>query len=170
MVGYRYEGLAPGVHRGLPSPSLTMIVTVDEPLVLAAHADPRQAPDAYDAMVGGLHTRPALIAHTGRQFGVQVSLRPLAARALMGVPAGELSSLDVRLYDVLGGVATELTERLREAADWEGRFAVLERALLRLLGANAERLLRDPEVAEAWRLLTASAGRLRVDDIARRVG
>jgi AraC-like DNA-binding protein len=168
MVGYRHEGLAPGVHRGLPSPALTMIVTVDEPLVLAAHADPRQAPDTYDAMVGGLHTRPALISHAGRQFGVQVSLQPFAARALMGMPAGELSSLDCRLDDVLGAAAVELTERMRAAQDWQGRFAALERALLALL--PAERRPWDPEVGEAWRLVTASSGRLRVDDIARRVG
>jgi AraC-like DNA-binding protein len=170
IVGYRHEGLAAGLHRGLPSPFLTMIVTVDEPLVLAAHADLRQAPDAYDAMVAGLHTRPALIAHAGRQFGVQVSLRPLAARALLGLPAGELSSLDCRLDDVLGRAAAELTDRLRAATDWAGRFAALERTLLRVLGTNAERRRWDPEVGEAWRLVTASAGRLRVDEIARRVG
>jgi AraC-like DNA-binding protein len=170
LVGYRHEGLAPGLHRGLPSPSLTMIVTVDEPLALAAHADPRQRPDAYDAMVAGLHTRPALIAHPGRQFGVLVSLRPLAARALLGIPAGELGSLDCRLDDVMGPAAAELTARFRAATDWDGRFAEVERTLLRLLGANASRRRCDPEVDEAWRLVTASAGRLRVDEIAHRVG
>lgn len=168
IVGYRHEGLAPGVHRGLPSPYLTLIVTADEPLVLAAHADPDQPPDSYDAMVGGLHTRPALIAHTGRQFGVQVSLTPAGARALLGAPAGVLVALDCHLTDVLGMPAAELTERFRAAPTWPARFAALERALLRALrddgGAAA------PEIGEAWRLTTAAAGRLRVDEIARRVG
>jgi len=38
--GYRQQGLPPGRHRGLPSPYLTLIVTFDEPLVIAAHPAP----------------------------------------------------------------------------------------------------------------------------------
>lgn len=58
-VGYAQDGLDPAVHRGLPSPTLTLIVTLDDPLEIAAHPDPAQAPGRYEAMVGGLHTRPA---------------------------------------------------------------------------------------------------------------
>ena len=36
-AGYRQAGVAPRRHRGLPSPSLTFIITLDEPLVIAAH-------------------------------------------------------------------------------------------------------------------------------------
>ena len=168
VVGYRHEGLAPGVHRGLPSPHLTLVVTADEPMELAAHADPAQAPDRYDALVGGLHTRPALIAHEGRQFGVQVSLTPLGSRALLGRPAAELAAVDCHLDEVLGPAARELTERFRSAACWPGRFAAVEDVLLRELGDDADRV--SPEVREAWRLTTASAGRLRVEQIAQRVG
>ena len=35
--GYRQAGLSPGRHRGLPSPNLTLIITLDEPLAVAAH-------------------------------------------------------------------------------------------------------------------------------------
>ena len=101
-TGYLQEGLAPGVHRGLPSPFLTVVVTLDEPLVLAAHPDPRQAPGRYDGLIGGLHTTPALIEHPGRQAGLQLSLTPAGARALLGVPAGALASLDAAVDDVLG--------------------------------------------------------------------
>ncbi|MEV4327095.1 hypothetical protein AB0J37_33085, partial [Microbispora rosea] len=59
--GYREAGVPPATHRGLPSPYLTMIVTLDDPLVVAAHPDPRTPPGAYDTLVGGLHTSPALI-------------------------------------------------------------------------------------------------------------
>ena len=59
--GYRQRGVAPGRHRGLPSPYLTLILTLDEPLVVAAHPDRRQAPGRYDALVGGLHVTPALM-------------------------------------------------------------------------------------------------------------
>ena len=91
-VGYRQEGLAPGLHRGLPSPFLTFVVTLDDPLEMLAHPDPRQAPGRYDGLIGGLHTRPALIGHPGRQAGLQLSLTPLGARALLSAPAGTPSS------------------------------------------------------------------------------
>src|SRR5690242_13838374 len=35
--GYREVGVEPAVHRGLPSPYLTVIVTLDDPLDVAAH-------------------------------------------------------------------------------------------------------------------------------------
>src|ERR1700716_272913 len=93
--GYRQEGLEPTRHRGLPSPYLTLIVTLDDPLVVAAHPDARQAPAEYETLLGGLHTTPALITHEGRQSGIQVGLKPLGARALLGLPAGELASIDL---------------------------------------------------------------------------
>jgi AraC-like DNA-binding protein len=168
VVGYRLEGLPAGVHRGLPSPSLTLVLPLDEPLVIAAHPDPGQSPGAFDALLGGLHTRPALVAHSGRQFGVQLALTPRGARALLGLPAAALASVDVELTDVLGpSRARELTGRLRDARDWPGRFAVLDAALLALLHDGPA---PPAEVAEAWRLTTAGGGRLRVAEISRRVG
>ena len=79
-LGYRPEGMAPGEHLGLPSPFLTFVVPFDEPLEMAAHPDPAQAPGRYDGLVGGLHTRPARIAHPGRQAGIQLSLTPARDR------------------------------------------------------------------------------------------
>ncbi|WP_369257465.1 helix-turn-helix transcriptional regulator [Geodermatophilus amargosae] len=166
-VGYRQEGLAAGTHRGLPSPTLTLVVTLDEPLDVVAHPDPAQAPGRYDALVGGLHTTPALIRHPGRQTGIQLSLSPLGARRLLGVPAGELAALDVDLADVLGAVGPELVERVRAAATWEERFAAAEHVLRRAAGPAGD---PAPEVAEAWRLTLAGGGRLRVADVARRIG
>jgi AraC-like DNA-binding protein len=166
-VGYREEGVPAGVHRGLPSPHLTLVVTLDEPLRMAAHPDPRQAPGDYDALLGGLHTTPALISHPGRQAGVQLSLTPLGARRLLGLPAGELTAMDCPLDDVLGAAGAELTDRFRAAGTWPERFAALERVLL---GSLRDGGAPPPEVAEAWRLTTASGGRLRVAEIAARVG
>lgn len=60
-AGFRQAGVAPARHRGLPSPSLTFILTLDDPLVVAAHSDPRQPPREYSTLLGGLHTTPALI-------------------------------------------------------------------------------------------------------------
>ena len=104
--GYRQRGVGPAQHRGLPSPYLTLILTLDEPLVISAHPDRRQPPGRYDALIGGLHLAPALITHDGRQSGVQVAVHPLGARALFGLPAGELAGGDYHLGDVLGAAST----------------------------------------------------------------
>ncbi|MFF4773662.1 helix-turn-helix domain-containing protein [Microtetraspora fusca] len=182
-IGYREAGVPPARHRGLPAPYLTLIVTLDDPLVVDAHPDPLAAPGAYDTLVGGLHTSPALISHDGRQSGVQLALTPLGARVLLGVPAGELSGADLDGTDVLGGVADELRERLLEATGWPERFAVLDTMLSTLTGsepgAGPGRGLRPgsgtkaavpAEVAWAWRRLLETGGGLTVSDLAREVG
>lgn len=94
-AGYRQAGVAPARHRGLPSPYLTLIVTLDEPLHVAAHPDPRQAASRHEVLVGGLHTTPALVTHDGSQSGIQLGVTPRGARALLGLPAGELAGIDL---------------------------------------------------------------------------
>ncbi|MEV4756261.1 helix-turn-helix domain-containing protein [Micromonospora sp. NPDC049559] len=166
-TGYRQVGLAPGRHRGLPSPYLTLIFTLDEPLEVAAHPDPRTPPGRYATLVGGLHTAPALITHPGRQSGIQLALSPLGARALLGLPAGELAGLDVDAAEVFGASGRELHERLLAAGGWPERFALLDRFLApRAAAATPPR----PEVAHAWRRLLAGGGAAPVAELAREVG
>src|SRR5215472_8161956 len=136
-TGYRQRGVPPARHRGLPSPYLTLIFTLDEPLAIEAHPDPGQPPGEFGTLLGGLHSAPALITHAGAQSGIQVALRPLGARALLGLPAGELAELDVPAEAVLGGVCAELRDRVRAAAGWPERFAVLDELLLRRAAAAA---------------------------------
>src|SRR5215469_18803441 len=166
-TGYRQRGVPPGRHRGLPSPFLTLIVTLDEPLVLLAHPDPRQPPGEFGALLGGLHSAPALITHDGAQSGIQVALRPLGARALLGLPAGELAEVDVPAEAVLGGVCAELRDRVRTAAGWPERFAVLDEILLRRIGSRAE---VAPEVSWAWHELLRAGGTVRVSALAAGTG
>ena len=165
--GYRQEGVPPGRHRGLPSPYLTVIITLGDPLTVARHPDPADPPGEYLTLAGGLHTRPAIITHPGRQSGIQLALSPLGARALLGCPAGALAGIDVDGSEVLGDVARELHERLGEAGSWPARFALLDQILLD--HADLDRQV-TPDVAEAWRLLTRSGGTVRAGELARRVG
>ena len=51
--GYRQVGGLPGRHRGLPSPYVTLIVTLDEPIEVAVPSDPRQAPHTYGTLPAG---------------------------------------------------------------------------------------------------------------------
>src|SRR5690349_342928 len=165
-TGYRQRGLPPARHRGLPSPYLTLIFTLDEPLTIEAHPDPGQPPGEYGTLLGGLHSVPALITHAGAQSGIQVALRPLGARALLGLPAGELAEIDLPAEAVLGGVCAELRDRVRAAAGWPERFAVLDEILLRR-AAHAD---VAPEVSWAWRQLLREGGALRVSELAAGTG
>jgi AraC-like DNA-binding protein len=164
--GYRDAGVAPALHRGLPSPHLTLIVTLDDPLVVASHPNPATAPGRYDALVGGLHTTPAIITHDGYQSGVQVNLSPLGARALLGLPAGELATLDLELAEILGPFGRELHERVRAAPTWADRFATLDR----LLAGRLRETAPPPEVVRAWRLLLGTGGEVPAAALADEVG
>jgi AraC-like DNA-binding protein len=171
-VGYRQAGVPPARHRGLPSPYLTVIFTLDDPLTLAGHPDPRQPPGSYRTLVGGLHTAPALITHPGRQSGIQLAVSPLGARALLGLPAGELAGIDVEGSAVLGPLADRIAERLQVAGDWPARFAVLDGMLTSRLagGASCAADGVSAEVSHAWHLLVAACGRGAVSGLAAETG
>lgn len=167
VSGWLQAGVAPDVHHGLPSPWLTFILTLHEPLVLAAHLDP--APDeghdrdrrpkdgapapptgSYEALIGGLHTTPAVVTHAGWQSGVQVAIHPLAARAVFGVPAGELAGRNEHAADVAGAWVARALDRLRAAEGWPARFAVVGAELTARLD---EPMDPAPELRRAWALL-----------------
>ena len=173
-IGYRQAGVAPATHRGLPSPYLTVIFTLDDPLTLAGHPDPRQPPGSYATLVGGLHTAPALITHQGRQSGIQLLMSPLGARALLGLPAAELASIDVEGPAVLGPLADHIGDRLRAAGDWPARFAVLDRMLTLRLAADpagpAVSSGASAEVSHTWLRLLAAGGRCAVSGLAAEIG
>jgi hypothetical protein len=145
--GYRQRHVAPRVHLGLPSPFLTFIITLDEPLHIARHVDPRRPPGSYQTLAGGLHTTPAVITHDGAQSGLQLQVEPLAARALFGMPAGELAGWDSDAGDVLGPLSAEIQERVQAAPTWPERFVVLDDAITRLLERRGD--LAGPPAAGA---------------------
>ncbi|NUP40143.1 MAG: AraC family transcriptional regulator, partial [Streptomyces sp.] len=144
-------------------------ITLDEPLSMAAHPDPGAAPGDYPTLLGGLHLTPALIDIPGRQSGIQVAVSPLGARVLLGLPAGELAGTDVHAEDVLGAGVHEVHDKVREAADWAARFAVVDDWLLHRMsrGDGAETIA---PVAQAWQRLLSAGGRLRIDKLAADTG
>jgi len=62
------------------------------------------------------------------------------------MPAGELANIDVSARVVLGPMADELYERIREAGTWPERFAVLDELLLQgwSRGERSHRRSRAP--------------------------
>jgi AraC-like DNA-binding protein len=170
--GYRQAGVPPAIHAGLPSPYLTVIFTLDEPLTIAAHPDPAQPGGDYLTLAGGLHTSPALITHEGYQSGIQLAVSPLAARPLLGLPASELVSIDVEGTEVYGGLATEIQQRIRSAATWPERFAVLDELMsAKLASARADgRHNVSAEVCFAWQRLLDTGGTITVSTLAEETG
>lgn len=167
---HSFSGLAPGVHRGLPSRALTFRFSLEEPTEIILMPDRTQPPGSFFGFVGGLHSRPALVAHSGsgRGFGIDVS--PLASRQLFGVPAGALASVVVDVADIFGsGLTNELYDRLHAANTWSERFGIVDEVLGRVVSSREQ--VRSPaEIVEAWRCIVASRGRTSVSAVARHVG
>lgn len=166
-AGYRQAASAGSLHRGLPSRHLTCIVSVGDPIDVAAQTDPRQPPARYRFALSGLQARPALIRRSTVEEGVAIELTPLGARALLGVPASALWDTTVEASDVMGAAAVELWERLQVAAGWEERFTACDEALIRVVGRSVG--VRR-ELAAAWKALVARGGQAAVAEVAADVG
>jgi AraC-like DNA-binding protein len=156
-TGYRMSGFSAGRHAGLPSPTLTLIVSFDDPLTLSQLPDPAAAPARHWTMIGGLHTRPATIEHDGNQHGIQLDVSPLGARMLLGRPAADLAEQVVALDEVLGPLAIELHERLSASDSWSSRFAVLQELLRRRVARLDAPVVPRSELRWAWNQLCAGA-------------
>lgn len=166
-LGYRQHGVALGVHRGLPSRSITLVISLAEPIKLVADPDASRATRAARGVVGGLHLGPALIEQDAFQEGIHVAVSPFGAWQLLGVSAAELSGAVCDVTELPVRWARDLVDRLCETPDWAGRFAVLDELLGR--GAQASVSFVD-EVQWAWRQLLAHGGSPRVGELAARVG
>ncbi|MEU4025716.1 AraC family transcriptional regulator [Streptomyces anulatus] len=172
-VGFDLRGLPAGVHCGPPDRALTAVISLSVPLELSADIDDGAPVTRFSSVAGGLMCRSVAIHHDGRQHGVQLSLTPLGARAIYGMPAAELAQRLVPLDELLGALAVELVDRLRAATTWTARFTALDELLLRAVGSGAggDRVPRErPEVTEAWRRLVAARGRVQVGAIAAELG
>ncbi|MGE3289390.1 MAG: helix-turn-helix domain-containing protein [Pseudonocardia sp.] len=94
-------------------------------------------------------------------------LAPPAAYAVLGTPLEHLRGLTVDLADLLGRTGREIADRMHAEPTWSGRFALLDRLLLRRI-ADGPR--PAPEVAHAWRRLVGSGGRLPIRLLAEETG
>lgn len=171
-VGYRAAGFAPQIHRGLPSPYLTFVISLSDPVVAAAAPDQLHTAEASrtDVLVGALHHRPAYIWQKGAEEGLQLAVHPLAAPALFGVPASELRSLVTDGIDLLGPPVARLRERLGDTGSWSMRFAVLEDYLRGRATAAPPRHQPRPEVVAAWTWLARHRGTGSMAGLAAYVG
>jgi len=116
----------------------------------------------------GASAEAALVRLRRKVEGLSVTLRPGAAAALLGMPAGEVGGAVVPLDALWRGAGAELLARIAEQPDDAARVAVLSAAL--------QRRLRDGDAAvhaaamHAARLIAASGGRRPLREVAAAVG
>jgi AraC-like DNA-binding protein len=169
LAAYDTDLGAPGVHRGLPSRHLTLVLPIGAPLDVGWVGDRDRAPRW--STVSGLHAAPAQIHHDGTQRGVFVALTPAGARALLGVPAGELRDTLLEGADVAPELA-DLPERLHDVP-LDLAEAVVQDVLLRALARRGDASL-PPAVAHALSALgrgtTVTAAAAEVGYSRRRLG
>ena len=174
MVGYCAPPV-PGVHRGLPSPYLTVVFPLSGDLRIDVPAAGGHRSGRFAIPVGGLHTEPVLLPQPDRgdpdrdvQRGVQLAVHPFAARALLGMPAAELGGDVLELGDVLDthedGIA-DLTDGTAGAT----AVRLINTWIDRRLNGDAQHRIA-PELHRAWRLIVESGGRRRITDVASDVG
>lgn len=166
MVGYESDLGAPGVHRGLPTTSVTFVLPMGEPLDVGWMDDERSRSKRWST-VSGLRAAPAAIYHDGTQRGIQMGLSTAGARALLGVPAGSLSGELLEIYD-LNDTAPDLRElpgRL-DGLSLETGLAEVVRVLTAVLARNGA---AGPQ-AEVGRALACLTRGHSVAEVADEVG
>lgn len=171
-VGYDIRGLTPQLHRGLPSPYLTFIFSLDQPIVSGTTAAEAEGPQAStnEILIAGLHHSPTYVVQPTCQTGIQLALHPLAAAALFGMPAAEVPWVVTEGADVLGSGAGRLRDQLSEEPRWSARFELIAQYLRRRIDSSVPTgpgpAGPRPELVEAWRWLGRTRGSGSMDALA----
>lgn len=165
-IPYDVDFGLPGVHRGLPGTTLTLVLPLEEPLRVSWPDRPGAAHRGWSSL-SGLHLAPAAIHHDGVQRGVQLALTPTGVRALLGLPAAALAGALTDLDEVeeVPAALRALPERLHDLPG-HARVALVDRTLAELVARAGDRRPRA-EVGHALARLTRGA---RVADVAEEVG
>ncbi|WP_344577221.1 helix-turn-helix domain-containing protein [Nonomuraea roseoviolacea] len=156
-------GLA-GVHRGLPSSTVSVTIPEQDPLELAWAGRPGSR-RRLRAAVAGLHLEAAELRQPGCTRGVWLTLSPAGAGALLGLPAAALAGHVAELADVAPELA-DLPERLAACRSWPQRRALVERRLLAGLARHGAR----PDPAGLRAALAALSATARVQEAADLLG
>lgn len=168
-VGYQLTGALPGVHLGIPSPTVTLVVDLGPGLDLEGPGLAGRT--RFRVCLGGLHHRPYRIVHDGNQIGVQLELTPDGVRSLFGLPVAELSSQAVELADLAPEFSRELIDRVADAP-----FAFRAARATQIVAKHLRSCDDDPaagaqsDAAAAWRHIVATGGQVSVAELTERSG
>lgn len=124
--------------------------------------------DAPTVRVLGASAAPVLLRLQGRLEGLSLTLRPGAAAALLGLPAGELTGQVLPLDSLWRGAGAELGERLGTSQGDTARLTMLQAFLQRRLPGPT--ITSRPAVMQALQLIDRSEGHRPLREIAAAVG
>ncbi|MFD1546226.1 helix-turn-helix domain-containing protein [Nonomuraea guangzhouensis] len=155
---------AVGLHRGLPSSTVSITIPEEDSLEIAWAGRPGSR-RRLRAVVAGLHLNAAELRQEGCTRGVWLTLSPLGAGALLGHPASALAGHIFDLADVVPAMA-DLPERLAACRSWPQRRALVEHSLLTGLARHGEPAAHDRLRAT----LAVLSGTTRVQEAAQRLG
>lgn len=147
LMAYDVDLGAPGVHRGLPSTTVTFVLPCDEPLEVGWKDVPDSRTTGWSS-VSGLHDRPADIHHRGHQRGVQLALTPAGALGLLGLPAGQLAGRLLTLEETVPSLR-HLPEQLAETPHDKRRDLVARTVAQELARRGAPRVRAEVSRAVA---------------------
>lgn len=153
-----------GVHRGLPSSTMSITIPEADSLEIAWLGRPGSR-ERFRAVVAGLHLDAAELRQEGGTRGVWLTLSPLGAGALLGIPASALTGHVADLADVAPAMA-HLPEQLAACRSWPQRRALVEGALI----AGRARHAENTGGQELRATLAALSGTVRVQEAARLLG
>lgn len=161
-MGYHAKDVPPSTHVGLPTPSLVVVIDLEDGLPLSGLG--RAEPERFGVCTSGICSLPTTIHQGGTSHGVMLYLSPLGARHLLGLPASELVNQAVELSDLIGAEGARLRERMRAARD-PASLDVLHRWLLHQLSERRQ----ESVGLEAWDCIMAGAAH-RVSALAQETG
>jgi AraC-like DNA-binding protein len=133
-----------------------LIVTFGEPMRLVEG----KGVDRFIAgTLSGLHSGPLTIEMGASQETLGLRLRPAGAYALLARPMAEVSDLTLSLDELVGRIARELVERLRDAPSVAQRFRLVH-DWLRARIARAPGI--EPAIAWSATQIERSAGTVAI--------
>ncbi len=170
VIDYAMPELPGGVHQGLASPWLTLVISMAGPVAVdMPDENGRVRHTEFDALVGGLCPAAVQLPMSGAQKGIQIDISPPALRQLFGLPAAEIACTTVDLAELLGSAAPRLVDQLCADPSPRSRVELVTDVLNLRLSQEPKSSIR-PEVTHAWSLLVGQRGRIPISQVASEIG
>jgi AraC-like DNA-binding protein len=165
--GWHEQARSPIRRREGPGGDVIILLSFGFDWRIGQATNPSQPWERQGSFVAGLHQTSVLTEHDGESYGIQISLTPPGAYALLGIPMHELAGRTVALDAVLWNRAPELTERLAGFDTWPERFELLDEVLTTRLKDVPP---PSPSIAWAWQRLAEAHGCVSISDLTTELG
>ena len=167
LNGYIEWGEGTVERREFAVPMIVVIFEFSPPLEIDLLGDSTKRVAHRGGFVAGPGTGFVDTRHYGYQEGVQVNMTPVGARLWFDVPMRELTGEMHAVSDVLPIGMHDMTERLHNLESWEARFDLVEAVMRERIAAST---FQTDMVVWATERIVASGGRVRIGDVADRLG